>query len=119
MEATDGKVEVLIKEGAAMGTCEAPKLFAIAFKKPVLAWNMQGWREAKPMWMKARWMERKVDCSTGVYADDIIKKHLVESGRAEEAMQIVSEQSKRLTEHLQRSKLKQNQDKNGACALPG
>ena len=25
MEATDGKVEVLIQEGAAMGTCEAPK----------------------------------------------------------------------------------------------
>ena len=72
-------------------------MFAIAFKKPVLAWNMQGWKEAKTC--------------TGVYADDIIKKHLVKSGRAEEAMQIVSEQSKRLTEHLQRSKLKQNQDK--------
>ena len=33
MEATDGKVEVLIKEGFAMGTCEAPKMFAIAFKE--------------------------------------------------------------------------------------
>ena len=72
------------------------------------------------MWMKARWMERKVDCSTGVYADAIIKMHLVESGRAEEAMQIVNKQSKRLTEHLQRSKLKQNQDKKELVPfLPG
>ena len=107
----DGEVAFMCDEGGLMGRSETPRIFLGVFHKTVLAWLLSHKETDKPMWLTDPISGRKVTGALVGFADDLFKKHVVHTGTAKEAIDILRTSSASLNEGLRQIKLKQNMDK--------
>eukprot|EP00959_Pyramimonas_sp_CCMP1952_P183533 3837402-Pyramimonas_sp.AAC.1 len=68
-----------------MGTCEAPKEFAVARRRPVQQWRAECAAQDDLLLFKTPILELPVPCAVVQFADDLKKRRVILSGLATDA----------------------------------
>ncbi|CAK0883911.1 unnamed protein product [Prorocentrum cordatum] len=98
--------------GGLMGTCEAPKEFAVAVRGPVQRWRAhQCAAQDDLLTFKTPILELPVSCAVVQFADDLKKRHVVLTGLASEAHAIINASQIILNNELEKGGFRQNMKK--------
>ncbi|CAK0875338.1 unnamed protein product, partial [Prorocentrum cordatum] len=111
VEARGEALHFALGRGGLMGTCEAPKEFAVAFRRPVQQWRAECAAQDDLLLFKTPILELPVSCAVVQFADDLKKRHVILSGLATDAHAIIEESQTLLITELEKGGFKQNMKK--------